>query len=245
LKPISLQLYSVREAAAGDFAGVLKRVAAAGYDGVEFAGLHGLAPKDVRALVDDLGLQVSSAHMAIPSPENAAQLIEECGILGVPTLVAGVGPDQVKTLDGVKETAARFQQGAELMAAAGLGFAFHNHWWEFQTVEGRIVEDILLELAPAANAELDVYWAQVGGGDAPGSVKRLAARCPLLHMKDGPIDPPQPMTAVGAGKVDIPAVVAAADPKVLKWLIVELDSCATDMMEAVAQSCAYLKGLGA
>jgi hypothetical protein len=51
------------------------------------------------------------------------------------------------------------------------------------------------------------------------------------------------MTAVGDGVVDVPAVVAAGKP-VTEWLIVELDRCATDMMEAVARSYSYLVGEG-
>jgi hypothetical protein len=39
-------------------------------------------------------------------------------------------------------------------------------------------------------------------------------------------------------------VVKAADPKVLQWLVVELDACATDMMRAVEDSYKYLTEAG-
>jgi len=42
----------------------------------------------------------------------------------------------------------------------------------------------------------------------------------------------------------MPAIIGAADPNVLEWLIVELDSCEGDMMEAVAQSYRYLTSAG-
>jgi len=61
----------------------------------------------------------------------------------------------------------------------------------------------------------------------------------LLHIKDGPCVKNQPMTAVGAGKVDI-AGVAQASAKTAEWMIVELDSCATDMLTAVKESHDYL-----
>jgi hypothetical protein len=69
---------------------------------------------------------------------------------------------------------------------------------------------------------------------------------PVLHIKDGPLVQGQPHTAVGAGKMNIPAMVKAADPAVLSWLIVELDECATDMAKAVEESLKYLvkQGLG-
>jgi hypothetical protein len=48
------------------------------------------------------------------------------------------------------------------------------------------------------------------------------------------------MVAVGQGKMDIPAIIDAADPDLLRWLIVELDACDTDMLTAVADSYRYL-----
>jgi sugar phosphate isomerase/epimerase len=244
MKPIALQLYTLRDAMAQDFGLVLKQVADIGYVGVEFAGLHGKAPADVKKMVDDLGLQVASAHMAMPTPENAAQLIDECGTLGITKLVSGVGPDDVKTMDLIKQSAARFQAAAELLKPAGIRFGIHNHWWEFTEVDGKTPEDKLLKHAPDAFAELDVYWAEVGCGDAAGAVARLKARCPLLHVKDGHVEPKAPMTAVGAGKLDIPAILAAADPDVLEWNIVEIDAVDGDMLEAVAASYRYLTGAG-
>jgi hypothetical protein len=53
------------------------------------------------------------------------------------------------------------------------------------------------------------------------------------------------MTAVGDGVMDFHAIVEAGKPHT-QWLIVELDRCATDMLEAVDRSLAYLvnQGLG-
>ena len=47
------------------------------------------------------------------------------------------------------------------------------------------------------------------------------------------------MTAVGAGALDIPAIVATSRGTA-EWLIVELDACATDMLTAVKASYQYL-----
>ncbi|MBI3944851.1 MAG: sugar phosphate isomerase/epimerase [Armatimonadetes bacterium] len=244
MKPISLQLYSVRAEAAKDFAGTLKKVADIGYKGVEFAGLHRTPPVQVKRMVDDLGLQVSSAHMALPTPENAQQLIEECHILGNTKLISGFGAPQLRTLDDCLEAAAKVRIAADVLEGSGVAFGLHNHWAEFEKVDGKFPEDILLDAAPGVFAELDVYWAEVGCGDAAGQVARLKSRIPLLHVKDGPIEPKQPMTAVGSGKLDIPRIVRAADPAVLEWVVVELDSYAGDMMEAVATSYRYLVDAG-
>jgi sugar phosphate isomerase/epimerase len=70
-------------------------------------------------------------------------------------------------------------------------------------------------------------------------IRQLGARVPLLHIKDGPAVLGEPMTAVGQGTLDFHEIAAAAQ-NYAEWFIVELDECATNMMDAVAQSYAYL-----
>jgi sugar phosphate isomerase/epimerase len=83
----------------------------------------------------------------------------------------------------------------------------------------------------------------VGGRDVPAVLRKLGKRAPTLHIKDGPLDRKEPMTAVGGGRMDWAAVIGAAHPSTA-WLIVELDRCATDMFEAVRASCEYLTSKG-
>jgi sugar phosphate isomerase/epimerase len=244
MKPISIQLYTLREAAAKDFPTVLKQVADIGYVGVEFAGLNGMQPKEVKKIVDDLGLQVSSAHMGLPTRDTVSQIVDECKTLGIPRCITGFGPDDMKTVDGCKALAAKLQTGADLLKGTGIAMGMHNHNHEFHKVDGQYPEDIILNNAPDVFAELDVYWVQVGGADPAETVARLKHRAPVLHIKDGPVSPASPMSAVGEGKVDIPAVVKAADPNILEWLIVEIDACPGDMLDAVKRSYKYLVGNG-
>jgi hypothetical protein len=51
------------------------------------------------------------------------------------------------------------------------------------------------------------------------------------------------MTAVGDGVMDWPSVIQAGQGRA-EWLIVELDRCATDMLEAVSRSYTYLTQKG-
>ena len=244
MTPLSLQLYTLREQVQGDFPATLRQVAEIGYQAVEFAGLHGHAPAEVAKIVQDLGLKVSSSHGSVPTAETLSQIADEAKTLGNTRLVSGFGPDDFKTLDDCKRTAAKFQAAAELAKTEGLTFGIHNHWWEFETVDGRLVYDIVLEEAPDAFGELDIYWAAYAGQPPADVVAKHKSRLPLLHIKDGSLEKDSAMTAAGAGKVDIAGAIAAADPDVLKWLIVELDRCDTDMWEAVRQSYTYLTGKG-
>ncbi|MCE5200505.1 MAG: sugar phosphate isomerase/epimerase [Armatimonadota bacterium] len=244
MKPVAIQLYSLREAAAKDFPGVLKAVADIGYVGVEFAGLHGYDPKEIAKLVDDLGLRVSSSHTGLPTKESVKDIVNVELALGNKWVVTGFGPDAFGTMDAVCVAADKFNMAAELIKPHGMDFAIHNHWWEFDKVDGRYVFDILMENAPEIYSELDVYWTQVGGANPAKIVSKYSSRMPLLHIKDGPGVKGQPHTAVGSGVMDIPSIIGAADENTLQWVIVELDECATDMLEAVKKSYEYLTSKG-
>jgi len=247
LKPIGLQLYTVRETAARDFPGTLRRVAEIGYKGVEFAGLHGHKPDEIAAIVKDLDLQVTSSHTALPTRENVQQVVDTELALGNRRVISGFGPNDLKTVDMCKAAAARFAEAGELLKPHGMTFGFHNHWWEFFTVDGKSAYDILMAEAPGVFSELDVYWAAYGKADPIEVVRAYSPRIPLLHIKDGTLKEDAPHTAVGDGVLDMPAIIGAADPDTVEWMIVELDHCATDMWEAVQRSYDYLtsKGLAA
>ena len=63
--PVALQMYTVRDEAAVDFTGTLRKVAETGYAGVELAGTGGMSAADLRSLLDELGLQVAGSHVGL------------------------------------------------------------------------------------------------------------------------------------------------------------------------------------
>jgi len=238
--PIALQLYSLRESMAKDFEGIVRRVADIGYPAVETAGYPGTTPAGAAKVFKDLGLEVCSAHMPLPIGDKKHEVIDTMNLLGCKRIVSGFGPDQFKTIDLIKASCAKFNEASAAAKANGMCFGLHNHWWEYQQVEGRLVYKVMLEnLAPEVFFELDTYWVKTGGCCPAGVTKELGARAPLLHIKDGPCVKELAMTAVGEGIVNFPAIVRAAGSHT-KYMIVELDRCASDMMEAVVKSYAYL-----
>ncbi|MCW3059077.1 MAG: hypothetical protein JWQ02_898 [Capsulimonas sp.] len=242
--PLSIQLYTLREEAKNDFFGVLEMLAETGYKGVEFAGLHGKTATEVAAKLASLGLTTSSSHVGLPTPENIHEMADTEKTLGNSLLISGFGPDDFKDSEALKRTADKFQTAVDLAQSEGLKFGVHNHWWEFATIDGRLPYDVLLETVPDLFGELDVYWVAVGGLNVPDVIARHASRMPLLHIKDGPAVQGKAHVAVGSGTLDFAPMVAAADPNVLQWLVVELDECDTDMTEAVKQSYKFLTESG-
>jgi sugar phosphate isomerase/epimerase len=242
--PLAIQLYSVRDTLAQDFAGVVQKIAAIGYAGVEPAGFPGTTPQEAGKLFRDLGLAVPSAHTALPLGEHRNEVLDAMAAIGCPRIISGKGPDDFATLDLVKQTCDLFNQASAVAVESGFQFGIHNHWWEFQSVEGRLVLDVMLEhLEPGVFFEIDTYWVQAAGHDPAAVVSQLGRRTPLLHIKDGPAVRGEPMVAVGDGVIDVPSIVQAGAGST-EWMIVELDACATDMMEAVEKSYDYLVGKG-
>jgi sugar phosphate isomerase/epimerase len=246
--PIAIQLYTVRDLLKHDFEGVIRRIADIGYAAVEQAGFpEGVPATDAAALFAECGLAVAAAHLPLPLGDKQESSLEMAAQLGVRYMVSGhLPPEEYRDLASIRRTCDRLNQACAVATAHGLSFAVHNHWWEFQAVDGIYPYQVWLdELDPAVVFELDTYWMQSTGADPVEMVKLFGRRAPLLHIKDGPAGPDTraDMLAVGDGNVNFPPIIAAAEGNA-EWLIVELDRCATDMMAAVERSYHYLVGKG-
>ena len=241
MKPVAVQLYSLREESARDFDAVLERLAAIGYRGVEPFNLYGKTPAAFKAQVEALGMTVSSSHTPWANRAPVSEVVDVLGALGLSRAAGGFAPADFESLDAIKRTADTVNALVEALGRHGIGLFLHNHWWEFALVEGELGFRRLAEMCPAVQFEVDTYWAaSFGTIDVAAEVDRVKERVPLLHVKDGPLKRDAAHVAVGDGSMDVAGVIAAADPAVLEWIIVELDACDTDMMTAVERSYRYL-----
>ncbi len=238
---IGVQLYTLRERLATAFEPAIAAIAGAGAQGVEpWAGLP--VPFDAAAATFARhGLACPSVHLPLLIGDDRQRWLDAAAALGVKTLVVPAIPAaQFATFDGIQRAADDLNRSADVARQAGFRYGYHNHWWEFQTVQGRPALYHLADMtAPDIAFELDLYWAQVGGLDPAQVVRDFGPRASLLHLKDGPAtSPDQAMVACGEGSVDLPAAMAAASAT---WGFVELDRCDTDMLEAVVTSLRYLR----
>lgn len=243
VNPPALQLYTVREQMTADRKGLFERIAGFGYGAVE--------PFDVvtdpTGLRDDLeaaGLTVCSVH-GTPSGRLATEVLRGARTLGADTLIVPRAPAAMFTSrEAVKALARKLNHLAATVSDEGLRLGYHNHDFELaSTLGGCTALEVLADaLADGVVLEIDVYWAAVGGQDVPALLGRLGDRVRYLHIKDGPVTRDEPMTAVGAGRMPV-AEILAAGPSA-EWHVVELDRCATDVMEAVGASLAWLTANG-
>ena len=245
--PISVQLYTLRDLVAKDFAGNVQRVAGMGYSGVELAGYGNLkTPAEVKRVLDDLGLIVSGAHATIESLEDdLSRVLDAQQTLGNRHLICPWMPEpRRKDADGWKAVAGSLNRIGQACAGHGIEFAYHNHAFEFQEFDGKPALDLLFENTDPrfVKAELDVYWIQHGGHDPVTYINKLRGRTILLHLKDMASGPDKKFAPIGTGILDFKSILNVARDVGVRWGVVEQDQTYdTPPLEAVRTSLENLK----
>jgi sugar phosphate isomerase/epimerase len=245
-RAIALQLWTIRDAMASGVDEALSLVKAAGFSAVEIAPLPpGVTPEVLAECLDRHGLAVASIHGDLPSATNIGQWEEVARIYRCTKIILHGWPRDPRfdSLAGVRELAEAYEEAGAISRDRSLRFGIHNHWWEFEPVEGTGAIRIFNErLHPDIFWQLDVYWAQTAGVDPADAIPELMPRLGSIHWKDGPAVHGEPMTALGQGTIDVPRILRSlAHP--VDWVI-ELDECATDPLEAARQGRLSLESLG-
>lgn len=270
--PVGVQLYSIRDSVEADMHAALAQVKELGYDGVEFAGLYGNKPADIRTWCEELGLNPISAHVPLDDmladTEGTLAAYKEIGVrfVVVPYVTEERRPGAAK----FDETIAEIARIGKIAADMGLTLLYHNHDFEFKKVDGEYGLDILYKKVPAAylQTELDTCWVNVGGENPADFVRKYTGRAPVVHLKDFHMSGklPQHLYALigldddkqdnepstfefrpcGCGMQDMPAILAASVDAGAKWVIVEQDepSMGLSRMECIAKSRENLRKLG-
>jgi sugar phosphate isomerase/epimerase len=247
---VGIQLYTLRTQLEADPRGTLRRLVEIGFAGVETAFFAGEFSRNKAAqLLKEFDLPVCAAHCALPVGGQERDFLEIAQTFQCPRMVWHGWPmdPRYQTVAGTRELAHIYNQACRFSKAHGLGFGLHNHWREFERQpDGHYPYHVLLEsLDPEVLFEVDAYWAKVAGQDPARIIGQMAGRVPLMHVKDGPGDKTSPMLALGTGVQDFKGIINASRSQV-EWLIVEFDTCATDIFVAIEESYRYLtrNGLG-
>jgi len=182
----------------------------------------------LRAALDHHDLVVSACHGRLPEGRSANAVLDEHELLGTPTLVVAAAFDAERgametfdDLDRIKKWAERFNAAADLARSRGIAIGYHNHFWEFgASFDGRSGLEVFFDLCePDIVAEVDVYWAQIGGRDPVELITSLGERVTMLHLKDGDGQVGTPTVALGSGVVGIDEILDAAS--FARWHVLE------------------------
>ncbi len=264
--PIAVQVYSVRDAASADLYAALKQIKEMGYDGVEFAGLYGHAPAEIKGWCAELGLTPVSAHVPfvdmLKDPMGVLSQYAEigCKYVAVPYLVPEHRPEH-KNFTYVVEFINILCKAAKSL---GMTMLYHNHDFEFVTINGKYALDVLYDTIPAdlLQTELDTCWVNVGGEVPADYIKKYTGRTPVVHLKDFVGEksddmyeligiekkaPKRPsgfeFRPVGKGLQNFPAILEASKASGAEWVVVEQDQATMGLtpMESIKASIDYLK----
>ncbi len=237
---LSLQLYTVRDHMANDFRGTLEKVREIGYEYVEGGG-GSQSAEEWKSTLDAIGLKVNGFHCPIERLEKDVHgPIQEAKTLGCDFIIVPYLSDERRgdwaafgrQLNGI---------GREIKDA-GLQLTYHNHDFEFKD---NGLETLYASSDPElVQAELDVAWVAIGGGDPIEWIRRMRSRVPLVHLKDyDPSKNPQWQPA-GEGLIDWDGVLAACKDAGVQFGAVELDLYSGDPLEAARISYDFFKNKG-
>lgn len=251
--PVGIQLYTLRDETSLDFIGTLKKVADIGFQVVEFAGYGDLPAKELKKVLDDLGLAVSSSHVGLSylDPEKlktqVAYQIEYNKEIGSEYIVTPYAPlDKITTMSELQPYVDAFRYVGEECQRAGMGYAYHNHQFEFNKIDDTFILDHIFEAVGAdlLQAELDLYWVKKAGLDPKSYLKQYKGRCPIVHIKDMTADERGFFAEVGRGIINYPAIFEIAESIGIKYYLVEQDQCERPPLDSIKISMDYLRSIG-
>jgi sugar phosphate isomerase/epimerase len=243
--PIGLELYSVRDDLTKDLKGTVTAVAKMGYQVVEFYSPYFEwtldQAKDVRKLLDDLGIKCPSTHNggASISADGLQKAIDLNQTIGSKYIILA-GPGRVSNLDGWKALADRLGAAAEKLRPLGMATGFHNHQLEWKPVDGQRPMDILAKGTPKDVAlQLDCGTCVEAGADPVAWIRANPGRIKSTHLKDWGAGERRGY-AVAFGEGDVPwkpLLAAAEETGGAEYHLIEQEVSAPGGALAMAQRC--------
>lgn len=286
-KNIAIQLFSCPKICDADFKKSLKLLADMGYKELELfgpypfsddsakvrwkslepmvgfsgSGYFGLDRKELKKIMDDLGLSSPSAHTDLDTlKNNMAALGEAAHTLGHKYVTLPAIPDEErKTIDDYKRMADVFNKIGADAKKNGVRFAYHNHGYGIKPVHGVVPLEIIINNTDPnlVFLEMDIFWTTAGGADPIALLNKFPDRYKMLHIKDMKTkkqfsgdggDASQwialwpEMTTAGDGVLDLAGLIKKAKMTGIEHYIVEQDLVA-EPEKALKRSLDHLKAL--
>jgi sugar phosphate isomerase/epimerase len=170
--------------------------------------------KEVRKLMDDLGIKCNSTHNDARSLGAAGlpKAIELNQIIGAKYIVMASAGNP-GSLDGWKGVADTLAAASEKTKAAGLRVGYHNHETEFQPIEGkRPIEVIAANTPKEVMLQFDVGTCVEVGSDPVAWIEANPGRINSMHCKEWGAGADRGFkTLFGEGDVPWQKVFAAAE----------------------------------
>jgi len=257
---MGLQLYSVHAPLAKDLAGSIKKIAAVGYEDSETYGYdpaerkyYGLRATDFKQLLADHGMITTSGHYDFsqyfdkPSDDlmrYVDQYIEGAHALGQRYITWPWLDPAFRSIENYRLLAGKLNAIGERVNKAGLGFAYHNHDFEFIDHAGENGYDILMRETDASEVkfQMDLYWVIHSSKLSPAElIKKQPGRFVMWHIKD--MDKvSRDYSELGNGSIDFTVILPNASRAGLQYYYIEQGgNFAKDPIQSVTDSAVYFK----
>jgi sugar phosphate isomerase/epimerase len=250
---LCLQLYTIRDAMEKDPFLALQQVSKTGYKSIELASyadgkFYGIAPVEFKKIATDLNLEILSSHTQVEAQgitlDNAKKMAEDHAVLGVKYCVQPWVVEEARTtIASYQKMVADWNKVGEIMKENGIMFGYHNHNFEFNTIEGKVPYfDVYMKEMDKdlITMEIDLFWTIKAGHNPVDIFNKYPGRFQLFHMKDAytteapffdtkSVD----MAPVGAGTIDFKAILAAKEVAGMKYMVVEQDCSFSDIKTSI------------
>jgi len=250
---VGLQIYTLRSTIFNDPKGVLKQVADFGYKELEtFAygdgKIFGMDFKEFNNYVTGLGMKVSSGHygLDLATGDKWEQAVSDAKSIGQEYMVVPYIQDtERKSIDDYKKICANLNKAGEICTKNGVRFGYHNHAFEFETLDGQIPFDVMLaELDPKhVGMEMDIYWVVRAGKDPLQYFEKYPGRFEQWHVKDMDKTDKDRNADVGTGAIDFKPIFAKAKQSGMKHFYVEQETYPGEPIDSVGASIRNLKAI--
>ncbi|MBC6998832.1 TIM barrel protein [Cytophaga sp. FL35] len=242
-----VQLYTFRDELAKDAKGTLRKIADLGIKKIESArsskGLYyGLTPKEMKKECENLGMKLVSGHVALD--ENFDHTMAQAVESGQEYVICSSLPSKGQTVENYKRVADAFNKAGESCKKLGMKFGYHNHEYEFESHEGQVLYDVLMDYTDPELVfmELDLGWVVVAGLEPMDYFKKYPGRFPCWHLKDMDMHEKE-STEFGKGGLDIAQIMDSQKASGVEHIFIEQEEYANNALDSMKHNMQFLKAL--
>jgi sugar phosphate isomerase/epimerase len=242
-----VQLYSFRDSMLENPKKTLEEIASLGFKEIESAGsskgyYYGLTPTDMGKTCKALGMKITSGHVHLN--DKFEQTMEDAVATGQEYIICSSMPSDGQTIDNYKRVAEQFNIAGKACKKLGLKFGYHNHEYEFESENGQVLYDVLMDNTESdlVHMELDLGWVVVAGKDPIDYFKKYPGRFPLWHLKDMNMEE-KVSTEFGKGALNIEQMLKNKELSGVKHIYIEQEEYANTPYESMKFNMSYLKNI--
>ena len=230
----------------------------------------GFSAAEIGKLSEETGVKIVSGHLGCY--ERAKEMIRDRELMkrtagyyaeaGCEYMV--LSAEYFTSKEQVYSSCEAYNAVGEICRENGLSFLYHNHFWDFKTVEGKPIMDILVERTnpETVGIQVDAYWVSRGMIDPVEVVGKYGTRVKCLHQKDFPEAEIEHMdiwkkldkdrfvlpdavdravkhsefTEIGTGVLDIQGLIDAGNSVGAKYVFLEQDYSSLETFESISVS---------